>query len=102
MAMKGEDMVDKMEFPKTMRKFIDNYSFKDSEEVYTNGSELVPVFRVEQALEHYEKEIRNKALDDFAENMKELCEVGEISVSGWNRIVDGIAEQLKAGGENDL
>ena len=101
MAMKGEDMADKMEFPKTMREFIDNHSFKDSEEVYTNGAELVPVFRVEQALEHYEKEIRNKALDDFAENMKELCEVGEISVSGWNRIVDGIAEQLKAGGENE-
>ena len=45
---------------------------------------------------------RNKAIDDFAENMKELCEVGEISVFGWNRIVDGIAEQLKEGEKYEM
>ena len=43
----------------------------------------------------------NKAIDDFAEKMKQLGEVGEISVFGWNRIVDGIAEQLKAGDTNE-
>ena len=36
-----------------------------------------------------------KGIDDFAEMMKELSEVGEISVFGWNRIVDGIADELK-------
>ncbi len=46
------------------------------------------------------KAMYNKAIDDFAKKMKELCEVGEISVFGWNRIVDGIAEQLKAGDNN--
>ena len=50
-------------------------------------------------LSSHDEKVRNKAIDDFAENMKELCEVGEISVFGWNRIVDGIAEQLKAGGK---
>ncbi len=34
-------------------KFLDGYSFKDKEEVYTNGAELVPTFRVGQALECY-------------------------------------------------
>lgn len=34
-------------------EFVKSYSFKDSEEVYTNGSNLIPVFRVEQMLEHY-------------------------------------------------
>ena len=63
-------MADKMEFPKIMKEFIDSYSFKDEEKVYTNGSELMPVFRVEQALEHYEKEIRNKGIDDFLEEME--------------------------------
>ena len=52
-------MADKMEFPSTIEEFIKGYSFKDSDEVYTNGAELIPVFRVEQAFEHYEKEIRN-------------------------------------------
>lgn len=111
MAMKGEDMADKMEFPKTMRKFIDNYSFKDSEEVYTNGAELVPVFRVEQALEHYEKEIRNKALDDFAEKLKSECRIHYVDCDPYfggitdsilyKDDIERIAEQLKAGGEND-
>lgn len=30
--------------------FIVNYSFKDSEEVYTNGTVLVPLFRVIDAI----------------------------------------------------
>lgn len=59
-----------MEFPKTMKEFIDSYSFKDEEKVYTNGSELMPVFRVEQALEHYKNESRNKAIEEFAEKLK--------------------------------
>lgn len=42
-----------MMFPKNWEKFIEDYSFKDSEKVYTNGSVLVPVFRVEQMVEHY-------------------------------------------------
>jgi hypothetical protein len=42
-----------MMFPKNWEKFIEDYSFKDSEEVYTNGTNLVPVFRVEQMVEHY-------------------------------------------------
>ena len=33
--------------------FIDNYSFSDSKEVYTNGSLLIPVFRVDQMIRHY-------------------------------------------------
>lgn len=46
-------MADSMMFPREWEKFIEDYSFTDSEEVYTNGSELVPVFRVEQMIEHY-------------------------------------------------
>lgn len=42
-----------MDFPATPEEFINGYSFKDGEEIYTNGLQLVPVFRVEQMLEHY-------------------------------------------------
>lgn len=42
-----------MMFPKDWEKFVEDYSFKDKEEVYTNGSMLIPVFRVEQMIEHY-------------------------------------------------
>lgn len=101
-------MADKMEFPKTMREFIDNHSFKDIGEVYTNGAELVPVFRVEQALEHYEKEIRNKAIDDFSEKLKEMANSSSTNYirlaeysNNSTRIccysINEIAEQLKVG-----
>ena len=46
-------MSDCMMFPKYWAKFIEDYSFEDKEEVYTNGSMLIPVFRVEQMIEHY-------------------------------------------------
>ena len=44
---------DVMEFPRTPEEFCGQYSFFDKDEVYTNGSLLIPVFRVEQMVEHY-------------------------------------------------
>ncbi len=44
---------DVMEFPDSWEQFLDSYSFRDTDEVYTNGSELVQRFRVEQMVEHY-------------------------------------------------
>lgn len=52
-------MNDQMTFPKTFDEFAETYSFKDKEELYTNGSNLIPVFRVKQWLEHEaEKDVR--------------------------------------------
>lgn len=42
-----------MEFPRTPEEFCGQYGFFDKDEVYTNGSLLIPVFRVEQMIEHY-------------------------------------------------
>ena len=46
-------MADCMTFPDDIMQFIDDYSFRDEEQVYTNGSELIQTFRVKQAIEHY-------------------------------------------------
>ena len=46
-------MADCMSFPDNIIDFIDDYSFEDSDHVYTNGSKLISTFRVKQALEHY-------------------------------------------------
>ena len=43
-----------MTFPNTFDEFAKEYGFNDKEEVYTNGSELIPIFRVKQWLEHIE------------------------------------------------
>lgn len=59
-------MADTMSFPSTFMDFIKQYSFKDKEEIYTNGADLISVFRVEQAWEHYTAEAAN-ALDNIRE-----------------------------------
>lgn len=41
-----------MDFPDTFEEFAESYGIKDSKEVYTNGSVLIPVFRVKQWLDH--------------------------------------------------
>ena len=46
-------MADCMTFPKTADEFIEQYSFKDEKQEYTNGAELIPVFRVKQMMEHF-------------------------------------------------
>lgn len=41
-----------MEFPESFEAFAEACGFKDSEEMYTNGADLIPVFRVKQWIEH--------------------------------------------------
>lgn len=46
-------MCDVMTFPETVNGFFEQYGIWDRDEVYTNGALLIPVFRVEQMLDHY-------------------------------------------------
>lgn len=48
-------MNEQMEFPNTFDEFAKEYGFKDDKEIYTNGSELITIFRVKQWLEHINK-----------------------------------------------
>ena len=43
---------DAMWFPETFDEFVNHYSFVDHQQVYTNGTELIPVFRVKQWMDH--------------------------------------------------
>lgn len=45
-------MSDCMQFPNDWQDFLGQYSFADDKEIYTNGSELIPVFRVVQLIQH--------------------------------------------------
>ena len=45
-------MSDAMMFPETIEEYIDQYKFIDTDQIYTNGSELIQVFRVMQWVEH--------------------------------------------------
>ena len=48
-------MNEQMEFPETFEKFAEQYGFNDDKKVYTNGSDLIQIFRVKQWLEHDNK-----------------------------------------------
>lgn len=59
-------MADRMTFPDYFMDFIKEYSFNDKEKIYTNGTDLIPVFRVEQAWDHYSSQIQS-AIDNIQE-----------------------------------
>jgi len=46
---------ERMDFPQTFNEFANDYGFTDDKEIYTNGSHLIPVFRVKQWLDHIEQ-----------------------------------------------
>lgn len=45
-------MSDCMTFPDTVEEFMEQYEIVDTEHVYTNGVEMVPIFRMKQWFEH--------------------------------------------------
>jgi hypothetical protein len=49
---KAKRMCDVMSFPATVDEFMEQYKIVDREEVYTNGAEMVPIFRMKQWFEH--------------------------------------------------
>lgn len=73
-----------MDFPNTFEKFAEQYGFVDKKEYYTNGSELIPVFRVEQWLEH---------LNVQAEKPLCIYTDGEIAKS-FTEDVEAVKDQL--------
>lgn len=45
-------MTECMNFPATVEEFMEQYKITDTEQIYTNGIELVPIFRMKQWFEH--------------------------------------------------
>lgn len=45
-------MSDRMEFPDTVEEYMEKYKIVDTEQIYTNGADMVPIFRMKQWFEH--------------------------------------------------
>ena len=45
-------MGDMMTFPATVEEFMEQYKMTDTEHVYSNGTEYVPIYRMMQWFEH--------------------------------------------------
>ena len=65
-------MNEEMKFPKTFEEFIKQYSFFDKQQIYTNGSELIQVFRIKQWEEHKEKENQElkKQVEEYQQELE--------------------------------
>ena len=56
-------MGDIMTFPKRWEDFLHDYEFEDARRIYTNGSRLIPSFRVKQMMEHYSSVVHGRWID---------------------------------------
>lgn len=45
-------MTDMMAFPETVEEYMEQYKITDRKQIYTNGTELVPIFRMKQWFGH--------------------------------------------------
>lgn len=58
-------MGETMNYPENPIDFIKQYSFSDKQQIYTNGSELISVFRVGQMIEHYMSDLTPQQIKDM-------------------------------------
>lgn len=45
-------MSDMMNFPDTVEEFMEQYKVTDTKQIYSNGTEYVPIFRMQQWFDH--------------------------------------------------
>ena len=57
-------MADMMTFPNTVEEFMEQYKITDTEQIYTNGAELVPIFRMKQWFDHEPERKKGKWIID--------------------------------------
>ena len=84
-----------MEFPKTFDEFARTYSIKDTEEIYSNGVEFIPVFRVEQWLEHISEKTQMIDKSNFDEeqyktDLQSAYDCGYNKALSENKCFDGM------------
>ncbi len=103
--IENEEMVEKvcMEFPKTWEEYENSYGFTDDREVYTNGSRLIPSFRVKQWLDHIKPktDILDKIRSEIEEYRDTLSWESNTIVkwSAINHILEQIIDKYKARSE---
>ena len=66
-------MCDVMMFPDTAEEFIEQYKIVDTDQVYTNGAELIPIFRMKQWLEHLQDIEERKTGEWTEDNSCSIC-----------------------------
>lgn len=84
-------MSDMMTFPATVEEFMEQYKIVDDEKVYTNGADLVPIFRMMQWFEHV------SAMDTISRQAEIADAQSWIAVNGFeqnlqNKVIEWLKE----------
>ena len=82
-------MSEQMDFPNTFEEFVNEYSFKDSDEIYTNGSELIQTFRVMQGYEHFVKQTMAELLEPY-----DVESIEDLILNVRNKAIDEVIKTL--------
>ena len=99
-------MGENMNYPDNPIDFIKQYSFSDKQRVYTNGSELISVFRVGQMLEYYMSDLTPQQIKDMqfclreksrecAELRRELQEIKNQKNDRWIPVEERLPKDNK-------
>lgn len=99
-------MGENMNYPDNPIDFIKQYSFSDKQRVYTNGSELISVFRVGQMIEHYMSDLTPQQIKDMqfclreksrecGELRREIQELKNKKNDGWIPVEERLPEDNK-------
>ena len=77
-------MADMMTFPDTVEEFMEQYKTVDTEQIYSNGIEYVPIFRMRQWFEHKPERKKGKWIrwyeeieDDIGTEYRPHCKCSE-------------------------
>lgn len=79
-------MSDIMTFPDTVEEFMEQYKLVDTYHVYTNGTEMVPIFRMKQWFEHISAQSDvAREIATIIENEKDMRVIGERKRGKWKK-----------------
>lgn len=67
-------MSDCMHFPDTVEEFMEQYKMTDTKQVYSNGTEYVPIFRMKQWFEHEKAQLSQEGTTFALNNQVNLCD----------------------------
>ena len=92
-------MRDIMTFPATFEEFAEQYKIVDKHEVYTNGTELIPIFRVKQWLDNADvvtkSEVASEIFEELEQHLTTGGGLGIISVRVLNELKKKYTEGKK-------
>lgn len=57
-------------FPDTVEEFMEQYKMVDREQVYSNGTEYVPIFRMKQWFEHEQAKRKTGKWIEFPDSLR--------------------------------